>query len=79
VKLAAPTTFEFVIREAARQAAPYASGEPQRYFVLLILTDGVITQGHGTTYVQVPADQSFNRCSSSLSLFFFWISAHRFV
>jgi len=42
VELAAPTTFADVIQFAAKIAAK-TTAQQQKYFVLLILTDGAIT------------------------------------
>ena len=45
IELSAPTTFSDVISFAAAEAAEYSfDGAKQKYFVLLLLTDGVITR-----------------------------------
>lgn len=52
VELSAPTTFSEVIKFAAGQARKKSEENKQMYWVLLLLTDGVITEGNGTTYLQ---------------------------
>eukprot|EP01090_Pellita_catalonica_P010863 TRINITY_DN22311_c0_g1_i1.p1 TRINITY_DN22311_c0_g1~~TRINITY_DN22311_c0_g1_i1.p1 ORF type:complete len:514 (-),score=73.49 TRINITY_DN22311_c0_g1_i1:61-1602(-) len=48
-ELSAPTTFSDVIDYSAKIVR---AAQGMKYFVLLLLTDGAITQGSGTTYVQ---------------------------
>jgi len=44
IELSAPTTFGEIIALAAAEAKKYDGTDKQKYFVLLILTDGVITR-----------------------------------
>ncbi|EFJ08588.1 hypothetical protein SELMODRAFT_185243 [Selaginella moellendorffii] len=48
VALAGPTLFAPVVNMASSIASEYISQEKQKYFVLLIITDGVITDLHQT-------------------------------
>ena len=51
VQLFGPTNFAPVIRHVTRFAAAYLNGD--HYFVLLILTDGAISDMHDTKKVQI--------------------------
>merc|ERR1711902_308346 len=54
VQLYGPTNFSYVIRHVARFARAY-QGDPSNYFILLIITDGIITDFEETKAALVNA------------------------
>lgn len=65
IKFYGPTTFAYVIKEAAKLAEEHHQNkaDAQAFVILLIVTDGVI-----------PQDQDFIATKEAVCAFSFWIS-----